>query len=83
MYLFKILSTEDLKPSQYWVVETGTLEQFKTDMADVNLPIDSNMLVFTGNTAEYFEIFDVYRPYPQADIRCSIAVNKKCVPNYV
>ena len=69
MYSFKILLKEMLKPSQYWLIETDSLEQFKSDLEDVDIPIDSNMLVFTGNKSDYFEIFDIYRPYPQADIR--------------
>ena len=49
-----------LKSSQYWVVETESLEQFKIDMVNVDLPIDSNMMVFAGSKSEYIEVYDVY-----------------------
>ena len=49
-----------LKSSQYWVVETESLEQFKIDMVSVDLPIDSNMIVFEGGKSEYIEVYVVY-----------------------
>ena len=58
-----------LKSSQYWVVETESLEQFKIDMVNVDLPIDSNMMVFAGSKSEYIEVYDVYWPNPKAGLR--------------
>ena len=58
-----------LKSSQYWVVETESLEQFKIDMVSVDLPIDSNMMVFEGGKSEYIEVFVVYWPNLKAGLR--------------
>ena len=35
----------------------------------IDIPIDSSLLVFTGNKSEELEIFDVYRPRPESSIR--------------
>ena len=38
-------------------------------MASNDLPINSNVMIFSGNVLESLDIWDVYRPEPTADIR--------------
>ena len=38
-------------------------------MASNDLPINSNVMIFSGNVLESLDIWDVYRPKPTADIR--------------
>ena len=52
-------------------------------MINVEIPIDSNMMVFTGNNSEFLDIFDVYRPFPTAEIRYYLRsdnVMSVCIP---
>ena len=65
------MKEKTLKSSRFWISESNSLEEFiKTmDTSDVNIPIDSNVLVFIGNKSESLEIFDLYRPQAGASIR--------------
>ena len=38
-------------------------------MASDDLPINSNVMIFSGNVLESLDVWDVYRPEPTADIR--------------
>ena len=59
----------EMKNKITFILQSDSLNQFKTDMINVEIPIDSNMMVFTGNNSEFLDIFDVYRPFPTAEIR--------------
>ena len=54
--------------SQFWIIEAESTDKLNTDMATVDIPIDSNVLVFTGNKTEKLDIFDVYRPTADSNI---------------
>ena len=54
--------------SHHWIVETTSVDQFTVDMSDVDIPIDSNVLVFS-KVGDTIELFDVYKPDPGADLR--------------
>ena len=58
-----------LLPSQFWLVETSSLSEFRASMTDVNIPFDSNLLVFSRDKSENLDIFDVYRPTPTSEIK--------------
>ena len=55
--------------SSHWIIETESKEEFTAAMASNDLPIDSNVMIFSGNLVQSLDIWDVYRPKPTADIR--------------
>ena len=55
--------------SQNWIIEAMTIEEFKDNLDGIDIPMDSSVLVFTGDKSEQLEIFDVYRPKPESAIR--------------
>ena len=65
----QIFSDTVLFSSQYWVVETESFDQLSSGLSNVDIPIDSNVLMFMGNKSEHLELYDVYRPQPFSDIR--------------
>ena len=55
--------------SYHWIVETGSQEEFQASLAGSDLPINSNVMMFSGNISDSLHIWDVYRPQPSAEIR--------------
>ena len=55
--------------SYHWIVETGSQEEFQASLAGSDLPINSNVMMFSGNISDSIHIWDVYRPQPSAEIR--------------
>ena len=55
--------------SYQWIVEAGSQEEFLTSLAGSDLPINSNVMIFSGNISERLDIWDVYRPQPSAEMR--------------
>ena len=51
------------------MVETESFDQLSSGLSNVDIPIDSNVLMFMGNKSEHLELYDVYRPQPFSDIR--------------
>ena len=66
--LIQISHSINFVQSQFWIIEAESTDELKTDMATVDIPIDSNVLVFTGNKTEKLDIFDVYRPTADSNI---------------
>ena len=60
-----------MTPSQFWVIESTSVEEFKDvmDKSKLDIPFDSNVMVYFGNKSESLDIYDVYRPHPKAEIR--------------
>ena len=55
--------------SQIWVLEAESPDQFVTMMEGVDIPIDSSVLVYSGNKSAHLDIYDVYRSHPSSEIR--------------
>ena len=55
--------------SYQWIVEAGSQEEFLTSLAGSDLPINSNVMIFSGNISERLDIWDVYRTQPSAEMR--------------
>ena len=55
--------------THYWLVETVSVEQFKVDFDDIDVPIDSNFLAYNQNQNGYIDLYDVYRPFAMSELR--------------
>ena len=62
-------SEDYLSPSHYWVVGAQSLTDFQNSVVELNIPIDSNLMLYIGATEHYLEIWDVYRPQPGGSLR--------------
>ena len=51
------------------MIETSSEDDFKYEMRDVDIPIDSNVVLLIGNRTEKLTLFDAYRPHPSNEIR--------------
>ena len=64
-----------LSSSNYWLVAADSLRDFHDSVAALDIPIDSNLLVYTltGHTDQHLQLWDVYRAQPGADLRSVLA----------
>ena len=55
--------------THYWLVETVSVEQFKVDFDNTDVPINSNFLAYNQNQNGYIDLYDVYRPFAMSELR--------------
>ena len=55
--------------SFHWIVEVNKKEDFQTSLATEDLPINSNVMILSEGILGTLDIWDVYRPMPDADLR--------------
>ena len=51
-------------------------------MLELDIPIDSNLLVYTGDTEHQAEVWDVYRAQPGAELRSAVSSLQSAVPSH-
>ena len=65
----QVFSRSVLSPAQFWLTEVSSLPEFRELMAEIDIPIDTNVMVFSRNHSDIWDIFDVYRPSPSSKIK--------------
>ena len=50
-------------------IKIDSVENFYVFCSHLQLPINSNVVLVTGSYHENMDLWDVYRPFPQAEIR--------------
>ena len=70
-----------LSSSNYWVVAANSLTDFENSVLELDIPIDSNLLVYTGDTEHQAEVWDVYRAQPGAELRSAVSSLQSAVPS--
>lgn len=68
-FVYQTFSDSSPRSSQNWVLETESPDHFVAAMVGVDIPIDSSVLVYTGNKSAHLDIYDVYRPHPNSEMR--------------
>ena len=53
----------------YWAIETESREEFLSSIDGLEVPIDSNVLLYTGDVNSHLDLWDVYRPHTAADLK--------------
>ena len=59
------------KNNQYWMIETNSVEEFSDDVEDVDIPIDSSVVLMIKREENIVDMFDVYRPHRSAPLKIS------------
>ena len=52
-----------------WLVRVNSTEEFRLLMASRDIPIDSNVYLYSGNISHFLTLHDVYRAAPHLDLR--------------
>ena len=52
-----------------WLVRVDSTEDFGLMMGSRDIPIDSNVYLYSGNISHYLTLHDVYRPAPNLELR--------------
>ena len=50
-------------------IKVDSVKTFKDDSDNLHIPINSNVVLLTGGYHEKLDLWDVYKPGPQAEIR--------------
>ena len=59
-----------------WLVRVNSIEDFTSMMGSRDIPIDSNVYLYSGNISHFLTLHDAYRPAPnlnlrqEGDVRC-------------
>ena len=54
---------------QHWMLNVKSLEEFAANFQDIDIPINSNVVITRALTNKTFEIFDVYRPHQKHTLK--------------
>ena len=60
----------------YWLVEINSREEFSLMMSGRDIPIDSNVYLYSGNMSRVLTLLDVYRPAPHFQLREGAVTDK-------
>ena len=52
-----------------WLVRVNSTEEFTLMMDSRDIPIDSNVYLYSGNISHFLALHDVYRPAPELELR--------------
>ena len=68
-------SPDLLNDKYFWVVNVSSEENFMREMAvnNINLPINSNILIASGKMNSTIRMSECYRPHPTLDIRLELS----------
>ena len=55
-----------------WLVKVDSTEDFRSMMEGRDIPIDSNVYLYSGNISHFLTVHDVYRPAPSLDLRQAV-----------
>ena len=55
-----------------WLVKVDSTEDFRSMMEGSDIPIDSNVYLYSGNISRFLTVHDVYRPAPSLDLRQAV-----------
>ena len=52
----------------FLLIRTETIDKFLLDIEDIDLPVNSNVVILTGDFETTVDIWDVYRPSPRSKV---------------
>ena len=52
----------------FLLIKTETIDKFLLDIEDIDIPVNSNVMVVTGDFETSVDIWDVHRPSPRSKV---------------